>query len=178
MNLEELETAIEEELSRLKVAASHARPEGLCVYTDADSNGRQLPRGWVRISDGTGEAVGPADAIVAVLAAVPETGTVRDDGSNVDWEAAWEALGEFSQHAPKSVRDWPADLVRVEQLEEGTPGDNPNCLIVVETNDGTRYAAGPHGANYCALWDWDGPLAATKEEAVRAGVADEGIEMP
>jgi len=93
-----METQIEQlkrELARLGVGMTHAQPEGISVYLDPD-----LPDGWVRVSDGTGEVYGDAGAIAATLSSVPATGEVRDDGSDVDWEAAWEALGEFSARRP------------------------------------------------------------------------------
>lgn len=88
---------IEAELKRLGVNDTPKNVSGICVYADDD-----LPRGWVRISDGTGEVFGESEAVLAVLAAVPVTGEVTDDGASVDWEATWEALGEFQDLQPTS----------------------------------------------------------------------------
>ena len=159
--------AVESELRRLDVQTTHSRPEGISVYSEDD-----LPAGWLRVSDGTGEAFGLASEIAARLAEVPVTGEVTDDGRDLDWEAAWDALGEFADHAPQSTQDWPSDRFKVEQLEEGTCNDAPASLIVVETNAGTRYAAGPHGVYACALSDWFnncGKLAETREAAIEVG---------
>ena len=161
-------TGVESELSRLDVHTTHSRPEGISVYADDD-----LPAGWVRVSDGTGEAFGLASEIAARLADLPATGEATKDGADCDWEATWELLGEnFADKAPHSSQDWPSDLIKAEQLEEGSCNDQPNTLITVETNGGTRYAAGPHGVYSCALGDWIdnlGELAQTREAAIDVG---------
>lgn len=159
--------AIETEIRRLGGHDTSTNCSGICVYQD-----EYLPLGWVRVSDGTGEVFGLATEIAAVLAAVPVTGEIREDGSDVDCEATWEALGEFSERAPQNSHDWPEGLIQTERLEDGDCNDNPNTLITVETNSGTRYAAGPHGVDCCALADWfsaSEDLAETREQAVEEG---------
>lgn len=94
--------------------------------------------------------------------------TAESEGKG--YQLAWEALAEFDTK-PDSTRNWPDNLFTVEQLEEGTINDNPNTLIIVQTNAGTRYAAGPHGFSCCALGDWIdeiGELAESREEAIDA----------
>jgi hypothetical protein len=134
---------------------------------------------WVRVSDGTGEAYGLADEIAAAIAGVPATGEIRDD-AEIDWEACWDALGGFfAEHAPRDSEEWPEELIRTEQLEEGTCDDDPDTIVIVETNAGTRYAAGPHGTSCCALGDWlesSEPLALTREAAIVSGCHDQDSE--
>ena len=92
--------AIERELKRLNVQTTHTRPEGISVYAsenDTDAEGTPLPSGYARVSDGTGEAVGPCDQMASRLSEVQATGRVTDDGTDVDWEATWEALNEFPE---------------------------------------------------------------------------------
>jgi len=160
-------TRLEIELARLGVSTTHSRPEGISVYADPD-----LPRGWVRVSDGTGEVFGVVDALAKSLAKISEV--------DEDWQEVWDALGEVGEnHAPHSSQGWPEDLIRFEQLEEGTCNDQPNTLVIVETNGGTRYAAGPHGAFSCALSDWFdnlGSLAETREAAIAIGCEVESTE--
>jgi hypothetical protein len=91
----------------------------------------------------------------------------RDNG----WQLAWDSLAEFADAAPSSSQDWPESLIATERLEEGGPNDNPSTLITLATNGGIRYAAGPHGANYCALSDWlsnVGRLAKSRQAAIAA----------
>ena len=163
--------AIEAELDRLDASDSETNASGICVSAVDD-----LPRGWVRLCDGTAEVFGPAEEVLAALREVEydrsatveqegETETVQRDNG---WELAWAALA-FSDKAPRTSRDWPEELIRYEQLEPGGCNDNPNTLVTVETNGGTRFAAGPHGVSCCALEDWDGDLAMTRAEAIADG---------
>lgn len=109
----------------------------------------------------------------------PEAGSPHDHGHETTetvardngWELAWEALSQFGENAPTNSRDWPDELIETEALEEGGPNDEPNTLIIVRTNAGTRFAAGPHGVYTCALSETfqHGSLAVTREEAL-AGV--------
>lgn len=137
---------IEAELNRLAVGCTRRRAEGIAVYADD-----LLPRGWVRVSDGTGTVFGAAQEIAAVLADVPYTGKINEDLSHVDFEATWESLGKFDDSAPTNSHDWPADLITITQIEEGGANDEPLTVVKVETNAGTRYTAGDHGTYSCAL---------------------------
>jgi hypothetical protein len=164
---------IETEIRRLNCHDTRTNCSGICVYLDDD-----LPRGWVRVSDGTGEAYGLADEIAAAIAGVPATGEIRDDAA-IDWEACWDALGGFAEHSPRDSQEWPEDLITIEPLEDGTADDNPDTIVIVETNAGTRYAAGPHGTSCCALGDWlesSEPLALTREAAIVSGCHDQDSE--
>lgn len=57
--------AIEAELERLDMDCTDDAPAGVCVTADDT-----LPRGWVRVYDDCASAYGPADEILAALAAV------------------------------------------------------------------------------------------------------------
>lgn len=197
-SLRSLVNEIVGELGRLDAVDSQSNCYGICVYADDD-----LPRGWVRLADGSGEEVfGEAAAVLAALREVeydPEAqveqesepdlcldpacygGRVPDDAADLHchsctelvprdngWELAWEALAQFEDHAPASGRDWPDGLWQTEQLEEGGPSDEPCTLIRVETNAGTRWCAGPHGVDTCALEEAIryGGLRRTREEAL------------
>lgn len=113
---------IRRELARLDANDTETNCSGIEVYEDEG-----LPEGWVRLSDGSGEAVyGPADAVLAALEAVDydadrvvryEPGEAYICGENEDgepeyaadpepvyengWEKAWEALGEFTSRDPR-----------------------------------------------------------------------------
>lgn len=89
------------ELRRFGALATHQNPSGICIYDDVDAFGTPLPTGWVRLSDGTGEAVGHADHIAAALEETKATGEVRDDGTDMDWEAVWETLGCYAEHVAR-----------------------------------------------------------------------------
>lgn len=116
-----------------------------------------LPKGWVRVSnpDRTwcryGAAVDFADALSRCRTAF----------------AAFYHLHCFATAPPGCSQEWPADLITITQV--GTDGDDPLCLIEVQTNDGPRYTAGPHGETRCALADtleMTDQLAETPEEAL------------
>jgi hypothetical protein len=87
---ENMKTTLEAQLKRLNVNTTHRRPEGIAVY--ADDN---LPRGWVRLSDGTGTVYGDAAEIAAVLEDVD-----AEEVTTESWDAVWDALGEFEDNAP------------------------------------------------------------------------------
>lgn len=157
---------LESELSRLGVSTTRNRPEGLSVYADAS-----LPRGWVRVdSNGDAPVFGLPETFADNLKMLSPERVGEDCGG------VWDVLSRVGfDKVPATSQEWPEDLIQCEQLETGDCNDNPNTLITIETNGGTRYAAGPHGENYCALSDWltnVGELAATREEAVRVGCAD------
>lgn len=144
---------IEAELRRLGWLGTRAEP---CYYVVSAEN--DLPRGWVRVYDDYTDGYGPADEVLAAL---------KDVEAGADYGTGCPTAAK-----PKSTRDWPSDLFMVEQLEEGTVNDNPNTLVTVETNAGTRYAAGPHGVSYCALSVWFSSgqeLAESRGEAIDSG---------
>ena len=144
---------IEAELARLGWFCTDATPCYYAVSADDD-----LPAGWVRVYDDNAEGYGPADDIISALQNTP---TDAEYGTNCPTDGK-----------PESSRDWPEELFTTEQLEEGTCNDEPNTLVTLQTNAGTRYAAGPHGVHSCALSDWFAsgmPLAETREDAVSAG---------
>lgn len=116
-----------------------------------------LPRGWVRVAnpDRTWCRYGAAVDIACALARCRTA------------FRAWTELHGFAATPPRCSQEWPADLITITQV--GTEGDNPLCLIRVETNDGPRYTAGPHGETRCALADtleMTCDLAETPEEAL------------
>jgi hypothetical protein len=81
----------------LNVASGRTCPEGISVYADAD-----LPYGWVRLSDGTGEIFGEPESLAVALAAITEV--------SEDWHEVWDALGEVGEEqAPQNTQDWPAE---------------------------------------------------------------------
>jgi hypothetical protein len=169
---QEFTEAIEKEIQRLDAGDTPSNCYGIAAYADEN-----LPRGWVRISDGSVSVYGEGQEILSALQ------DVEYDGSQDGWAEAWEALSGFLDSDPRTVDDWPAGLVKTEQLEEGTPNDNPNTLVTVKTNAGTRYAAGPHGANNDALWDTlrFASLHKSREDAVAAGCEFEefsGFDFP
>lgn len=155
MTMAKMTAAIQAELERIGAAAKW-NTVGLQVYA-LDL----LPEGWVRIQWSHEVYIcGPADEILRELERC-------QSGSGAN--KAWDALQEFLGYDPRSSREWPEDLITVEQLEPGTLNDNPNCLITVRCNAGLRYTAGPHGANYCALEDtfrWVDDLYRSPEKAM------------
>lgn len=168
-------TAIRAELKRLNSLDSGNWTGIIVNQYGADS----LPEGWVRVGvNGAWDRFGPAADVLEALRDTeidPErVNYTEHDGTPVfdtGWLAAHEAVVDFAEKVPDNSRDWPADLISFEQLEEGTVNDNPNTLVAVRTNAGTRYAAGPHGVSCCALGDWldnAGDLAETREEAIDA----------
>lgn len=147
----ELVTAIESELKRLDWLATAESPCAFVVTARED-----LPVGWVRLSDDYVGFVGPAADILEALKDLSE-----DDEYG-------SSLNDFDERM--SSQNWPAELMVIEQLEEGTPNDNPNTLFTLQTNAGVRYAAGPHGVSHCAIRDWsDDQFAETREEAISVG---------
>lgn len=154
---------LEKELARLRVSTTDRRPEGLSVYADPE-----LPKGWVRVdSNGNCPIFGLAEALAENLR------KVKPEEVSEDWAEVWDALGEVGEDkAPTNSTNWPSDLIKIEQLEDGSCNDQPNSLITVKTNAGTRYASGPHGVFACALGDWIeniGDLATTRKEAISKG---------
>lgn len=155
MNTETAATvaAIEAKLARLGWLCTDDTP---CYYAvDADDD---LPEGWVRVYDDTVEGYGPADEVLANLRAV----SADDD----------YGTGCPTGEQPDNSRDWPEELFTTEQLEEGTLNDEPNTLITLRTNGGTRYVAGPHGAYNCALFNWfhtGERFAKNREYAISSG---------
>jgi len=146
-----LATAIETELERLDWLATAENPCAFVVDARED-----LPVGWVRLSDDYAGFVGPAADILEALKDLSE-----DDEYG-------SGLNGFDERM--SSQNWPAELMSIEQLEEGTPNDNPNTLFTLQTNAGVRYAAGPHGVSYCVIRDWhDDKFAVTREEAIEIG---------
>lgn len=177
-NLKEIVARIEAEIERLDAEDCETNCYGICCYLDDD-----LPLGWVRIGDGTGEAAyAPAVDVLAALEAVEydreatverlntdihETETVQRDNG---WELAWEAIAEVDQPKPDDSQDWPSELFTTEQIGEGTTNDNPTTLIQIQTNAGIKYACGPHGVSECALTEalrYDA-LYETREEAIES----------
>jgi hypothetical protein len=194
--MENLIQQIEAELERLDAADSDTNSSGICVYAD-----ETLPKGWVRVSDGSATVYDKAEDVLASLKAVeydadkvvgfqsnpiicydktcyggelPEDAEdlhVHDDRQPIfqnGWELAWEAIGG-EEYAPENSRTWPEDLIAYEQIEEGEPNDNPVTVVKVETNGGTRFTCGCHGANCCALDDafkMGGAMELTREAAI------------
>lgn len=150
--------AIEAQLRRIGWLSTEATPCYFAVCAEED-----LPRGWVRMYDDTLNVYGAAKDVLAALEAI---------GEETEYG---EGLDRLAEKAPDS-NEWPEELIKFERLKEGSTNENPDTLITVETNGGTRYAAGPHGVSYCALSDWYyncGPLAKTREEAIDTGTSDE-----
>lgn len=149
-----LEAIVDAELKRLGWLATGDQP--CLAVTHADP---KLPYGWVRvIDDYTVLAVGDAIEIASALSkleAGAEYGVIH-------------GLPLLTGHAVAS-RDWPRELFLSEQLEEGDITDNPLTLFTLATNAGIRYAAGPHGVSYCALFEWQhylGCFATSRDDAI------------
>lgn len=150
-SISEVVNAIEAELARLGWLCTDDAPCAYCVTADAD-----LPAGWVRVYDDSTTGYGEAEDVLADLQEVvagAEYGTGCPDGDK-----------------PDNSRDWPEALFFTEQLEEGTANDEPNTLITIQTNGGTRYAAGPHGAFQDALSEafQFGALYRSREDAINS----------
>lgn len=136
----------------------------------------ELPLGWVAVGQGgTGiVAYGPGAEVLKALAEAHPVrmlpGELREDPPTLEsgWDAAWRALSDFADDAPASSGDWPEDLISTEQVEDGSPNDQPVTLIRIQTNAGERWAIGPHGVFNCALSDAfsHGAFYATREHAL------------
>jgi hypothetical protein len=119
------------------------------IYIDGN-----LPRGWVRLSNEAGgeiygSAVEIADALRTFAEGVQRRGTARDDAD------FWDALQNFEDAPPYSCSCWPPNLIAVEQIGEEDADFGPPCLLQIETNNGTRWAAGKHDGAWCTcLSDW------------------------
>ena len=135
-SIDTLVSQIESQLERLGWLCSDEQPCACCVEPE-----QNLPLGWVRVYDDYTSTYGPADKILAALAAA----TVAD----IELNAA--GLSAFADSAPDNSQDWPEDLYDSEQIEEGTPNDEPLTLFSVKTNGGTKYTCGPNGVFTCAL---------------------------
>jgi hypothetical protein len=149
--MNEIVAKIEAELERLDWLGTDEQPCQIIVSADDC-----LPEGWVRLADDRFEGYGSGLEVLSDLEQIKE-GDEYFTGINLICEQ------------PTSSRVWPEDLIDIEQLEEGTPNDNPLSLITIKTNAGTRYAAGCHGVNCCALEDsfqWGG-ICGTREEALK-----------
>jgi len=143
------------ELNRLSWLATGDQP---CAF-GVEATGC-LPNGWVKLASDTGSVYGDATLILAALG--------EADLDNDEFGECF-ATCDFTDAAPKSSREWPADLIAFEQLEEGNANDNPATLVRVNTNDGLRFVFGPHGATECALGNWidsGEELAETRESAL------------
>ena len=164
-----LTSEINAEFARLDCLASLDNEGGIEVRHETD-----LPLGWVCVADGVVTYYGPADTILAAIKSSdcehPSERDAADDHAGFTAaHAALTAAEGVTEDRPKDSRSWPADLIEFEPLEAGTANDNPLTLATVQTNGGVRYAAGPHGANNCALGDWIrwiGPLAKDREAAI------------
>ncbi len=153
-------------MTELKSAAELAAIVGQ-IETELEATGFQpcaveatgcLPNGWVKLAFESGSVYGEATLILAAIG---------ESGSNEFGECF--ATGNFTGTAPGSSRDWPEDLIGLEQLEEGSANDDPITLLAVGTNAGLRFAVGPHGASECALGNWIASgeeLAETRESAL------------
>lgn len=134
-----LVTQIEAELTRLGMIETSDRPTGAFVSLESDE--QPLPLGWVRVADDYSQSIGPAEKILESL-----QGCISD----ANGEICWDYMRIFSG-PPTTVAEWPADLVTVEQIEEGTPNDNPLTVVEILTNAGPRWCAGPHGVDFDCL---------------------------
>ena len=138
-------------LARLGWLATAKAPTRACAYADD-----WLPYGWVRIADDYATfAVGPADELINLL----DTACDRHSYGEIPADAFV---------APRRVEEWPAALVAVEQIGEGSCNDDPVALVTVATNAGIRFAAGPHGVSYDCLREAidAGAIFATRSAAV------------
>jgi hypothetical protein len=104
----ELISKIEAELNRLGILGSSESP---CACVVAVEPG--LPEGWIRIYDDWTDTYGPASEILLTL----------KKASVEDVELNFAGLSDFADSAPHNSRDWPADKISFELLEEGTPND-------------------------------------------------------
>lgn len=136
------------EIERLGMEDTETNASGLGAYADGD-----LPYGWVRVDgDNSGEVIYADGA--ALLSAFEEIEETDDSDANMDLFYEVVMKEEFYCRKPESTRDWPENLYSVEQIEPGTPNDDPLSVVTVATNAGIRYVAGPHGVSQCALEDW------------------------
>jgi len=169
MSISETVKAIRSQLDRLNWLATDSNPCAFLVEAEPE-----LPEGWVRIYDDHGEVFGDADEILNALCLEPESEDEDSYGS---------CLQEFLDHRPMNSNRWPCDLIEVEKIVDGLINENPLCLITVRTNDGIKYAAGPHGVSQCALSDFMGEhlfgpkkLASSREQALQVAATGLGPE--
>jgi hypothetical protein len=122
--------AVIRELQRLGV---YEHPEDPEVYAAAD-----LPKGWLRISDGTGTAIAPGHELLDAVREVE--GDERNDhfGEPSAWESFWDAVAGFGNREPA-----PDDVC--EALEE----ENGWAFFRVKLNVGEYYVYCPAATN-----DW------------------------
>lgn len=145
---------IEFELNDLDWLATGNQP---CAFS-VEATG-SLPNGWVKLASDSGEIFGDSERVLEALKAENGDGEFGECFATLD----------FTDTAPVSSRDWPADLIDGEYLEEGNVNDNPITLLTLGTNDGLRFVVGPHGVSECALGNWidsGEPLAETRESAL------------
>jgi hypothetical protein len=150
----EIVAKIETELDRLGWKGTGVEP---CAF-DAEATG-SLPNGWVSLACDSSSIYGDSERVLEALKSENGYGEFAECFATLD----------FTDRAPSSSRDWPADLIEFEQLEDGTANDNPITLVTVGTNAGLRHAVGPHGVSECALGNWMGSgeeLAETRESAL------------
>jgi hypothetical protein len=150
----EIVAKIETELDRLGWLGTGVEP---CAF-DVEATD-SLPNGWVSLACDSGSVYGEAGLVLAAIENEYGYGEFAECFATLD----------FTDRAPSSSRDWPADLIDGEYLEEGTVNDNPITLVIVGTNAGLRFAVGPHGVSECALGNWmdsGEELAETRESAL------------
>jgi hypothetical protein len=150
----EIVAKIEAQLDRLGWLATGVEP---CAF-DAEATD-SLPSGWVKLACDSGSIYGDSERVLEALKSENGKGEFAECFATVD----------FTDRAPSSSRDWPADLIDFDQIEEGAANDNPMTLVIVGTNAGLRFAAGPHGVSECALGNWmdsGKELAETRESAL------------
>lgn len=145
---------IEAELDRLGWLGTGDQP---CAF-NVEATG-SLPNGWVKLASDGDEIFGESERVLEALKS--------ENGEGEFGECFAEP--DFTDKPPGSSRDWPADLIESEQVEEGTANDNPIVLLTVGTNDGIRFVCGWHGVSECALENWidsGEPFAETRESAL------------
>jgi len=150
----EIVAKIKAELNDLDWLATGDQP---CAF-NVEATG-SLPNGWVKLASDSGEVFGDSERVLEAL---------KSENGNGEFGECFATL-DFTDKPPGSSRDWPADLIDGEYLEEGTVNDNPITLLTVGTNDGLRFAVGPHGVSECALGNWidsGEQLAETRESAL------------
>jgi hypothetical protein len=135
----EIVAKIEAELNDLDWLATGDQP---CAF-NVEATG-SLPNGWVKLASDSGEVFGDSERVLEAL---------KSENGNGEFGECFATL-DFTDKPPGSSRDWPADLIEFEQLEDGTANDNPITLVTVGTNAGLRFAVGPHGVSECALGNW------------------------
>ena len=182
MTSQELETELNVQIERFGLEDTEHNTAGLVAYADDD-----LPRGVIRFAGDGATTYANGETSLAALLAITNPKKYRApssregpefDAAQLAYEGAQaEFYGCMDQiDEPRDSHSWPKGLFRCEQLEEGTVNDDPDTLVAIETNAGTRYFVGPHGVSCDAIAtgfecdDWHASIEEAKEAYLQLGM--------